>query len=509
MSHRNLFVTMIVLVGSVLVLMASTVTGQATNPISLSAIQPLGKPLGAPAVSPTPAYTVYLPLVIRSAASAATPTPTQTATVGAGTPTPTGTAVPTTPPGTQGALFLNRTFRTDSASAAVDAAGGSHLAYARYGAMVDGNQVYYAYCTANCGTESSWAAVMLIDRVEEVQLALTSDGHPRLLLRGPSPDWSTDFYKYAACDTNCTSSANWTIVDVTTTAFSPVYVNSYSGHHYFALDNLDRPRFLYQNTYTEAFYVYCDTTCTSPENWLKYPVNVDIFTDANTHPTLTFTSLGQPRITAVMGLGPTDYLAYITCDTACNDPASWTYAPLMERGSGHVSFVLRFTSTGQPRLVFNQGTISGTSGYLYYLWCSADCTVNTSWAGSSVGAQGQAEDPDLALNALNRPRIAFRSILSPDGLGYSWCDTNCESVSATWLGGLLEPSSDLDIEWDILPPLNCSGSYWWDGYRPSLALDTAGNPRIGYVAQHLHGGGSSCTVAEDFRAVRFAFFNQP
>jgi hypothetical protein len=74
---------------------------------------------------------------------------------------------------------------------------------------------------------------------------------------------------------------------------------------------------------------------------------------------------------------------------------------------------------------------------------------------------------------------------------------------------LVEPSSDLDVEWDILPPLNCSGSHWYGGYRPSLALDAAGNPRIGYVAQHLHGGGSSCTTAEDFRAVRFVFFNQP
>jgi hypothetical protein len=126
-----------------------------------------------------------------------------------------------------------------------------------------------------------------------------------------------------------------------------------------------------------------------------------------------------------------------------------------------------------------------------------------------LGAPGQTEDPDLALDALNRPHIAFRNILSPDGLGYFWCDTNCESPSATWQGGLVEPSSDLDVEWDILPPLNCSGSHWYGGYRPSLALDAAGNPRIGYVAQHLHGGGSSCTTAEDFRAVRFVFFNQP
>jgi hypothetical protein len=375
--------------------------------------------------------------------------------------------------------------------------------------MVDGNEAYYAYCAANCETESSWVKVILIDRVEEVQLALTSAGHPRLLLRGPSPDGNTTFLKYAACDFNCTDIAGWMIADVTTFTEPPYWVTTDSQPHYFALDNLDRPRFLYATGW-EAFYVYCDIACTSASSWWKYPINADIF--GSDYPTLTFTSSGQPRITATIADGTgTSYLNYITCDTACNNLASWTYTALMERGSGgiNVSFVLKFTSSGQPRIVFNQGSISGTDRYMYYLWCNNDCTDGANWAGSSLGAPGQAEDPDLALDALNRPRIAFRNILSPDGLGYVWCDTNCESNTATWLGGLLEPSSDLDVEWDILPPLNCSGSYWWNGYRPSLVLDTAGNPRIGYVAQHMHGGGDLCWIAEDWRAVRFVFFDQP
>ncbi len=463
MSHRKLFVKLFVLIVIVLMLTANT---------------------------------IYIPLIER-------------APVGSPTPTPTVTTTP--PPTTEGALFLNRTRSTDSASAAVDAAGGFHLAYAAYGAMVDGNQAYYAFCAVNCENEVSWGKAMLIDRIEEVQLALTSAGHPRLLLRGVSPDWSTDFYKFAACDSNCTNPASWSYADVTTTTFSPVFENSYSGHHTFALDNLDRPRFLYQDSYSVGYYVYCDAVCTNASSWWKYPISIDIFSDAYTRPTLTFTSADQPRISAVImgNPDPPNYLTYIACDADCSNLANWSYTPLMERGSGHVSFVLRLTSSDQPRLVFNQGSInSGPAGYLYYWWCNTGCANGANWADTSIGDEGQVEDPDLALDTFNRPRIAFRSNSPGDGLGYFWCDSGCESGSPLWLGGLVEPSDDLDAEWYIPPPGTCTTSFWYDGYRPSLALDSAGNPRIGYVAQHLYGGGA-CSADEDYRAVRFAFYNQP
>jgi hypothetical protein len=572
MSHRNLFVMMIVLVVIALMLMASTVTTQATDPISLSVIQSLDNLHVVSALGAPGDHSIYLPLVIKAAGGAATPTrtPTRTATLTKTTTpaTPTKTATPTstqtatrtptqtttpatltktaTPTSTQTAtrtptqtatrtptqtatrtptqtttpgnpygqegLFLDRTIKTDGASAAVDAAGGFHLAYVKSGAMVDGIQAYYSYCaaTVDCTIASKWGTVILSDRVEEVQLALTKGGHPRLLLRGPNPDGNTYFYKYAACDINCTTIAGWTIVDVTTFTEPPYWLSSYSLPHYFALDNLDRPRFLYAADW-DAYYVYCDSACTSATNWWKYPINADIFSGSD-RPTLTFTSLGQPRITTIISDSTTgnSYLYYITCDTLCINLANWTYTGLMERGSGgiNVSFVLKFTSSGQPRIVFNPAGILGTERYLYYLWCNNNCTDGANWSASSLGAPGQTEDPDLALDALNRPRIAFRSILSPNGLGYFWCDTNCESPSATWQGGVVEPSSDLDVEWP-LPPWDCTDSFWYGGFRPSLALDLAGNPRIGYVAEHRVRYGSSCTVHEDYRAVRFIFFNKP
>ena len=84
-----------------------------------------------------------------------------------------------------------------------------------------------------------------------------------------------------------------------------------------------------------------------------------------------------------------------------------------------------------------------------------------------MGAQGQAEDPDLALDALNRPRIAFRNILSPDGLGYAWCDTSCESTGGIWQGGLVEPSSTPPIS-AAARPMKPLGSLWTTLGMPTI-----------------------------------------
>jgi hypothetical protein len=60
-------------------------------------------------------------------------------------------------------------------------------------------------------------------------------------------------------------------------------------------------------------------------------------------------------------------------------------------------------------------------------------------------------------------------------------------------------------------PCSSTASYWNGGKRPSLALDAAGNPRIGYVAEHWVYAYefSACAVYEDMRAVRFVFFPKP
>jgi len=71
------------------------------------------------------------------------------------------------------------------------------------------------------------------------------------------------------------------------------------------------------------------------------------------------------------------------------------------------------------------------------------------------------------------------------GVGYAWCDTNCESTSAVFRRVLAEDTGALDTDWPLPRPLNCGYAHWLDGYRPSLALDGMGNPRIAVDADFV------------------------
>jgi hypothetical protein len=407
---------------------------------------------------------------------------------------------------TSSGLFLNKSNNTDSPSIAIDPAGGYHFAYSAYGPDVNGKEpAYYAYCASNCASAASWTITTVSDgvsKVSKVQLALDSAGRPRMLLYGEDPSFNHQ-WQYAACDTGCSSGANWTVVTLTPVSYIDISIFDYSPHN-FKLDPQGRPRFVYYDdalSNNGTFYAFCDANCTMLANWFQLRISTDILHQ----PELAFSASGQPRIAADIFANPgpsTGILNYLECNTSCtSDPANWSQTPLYERGGGNASWVLRLDASDRPHMLFYQGVPdSGPGDRLYYVWCDTSCTNAANWGRSSVGlAQTEGTNPDLVLDSQNHLRIAYQK--GADGLGYGRCDTNCESPSANWQHQLAESSSVLDVDWPLPPPANCSSAYWVGGYRPSLALDASGNPRIGYDALHLHGTG--CTAGEDFRAVRF------
>jgi hypothetical protein len=298
---------------------------------------------------------------------------------------------------------------------------------------------------------------------------------------------------------------------------------------YFALDPNGRPRFVYSDGiygHLGTYYAYCDGNCLDPEDWYETKINKDNgnqgpYRDEDFYyPALTFTSQGQPRILSDgVSLQDETFLFYLTCDNNCNLPESWHNVPLWERGSGmNVSYDLELNAQNQPRIAFYEGAkLNGEGDRLYYAWCNSACLNGNNWFGSNLGlAHSEGRGPDLELDAAGHPRLAY-ALYSEGGLGYSWCNNNCESANANWQHQAKETASYLYNVWPVAYPTHCDGGLW-DGVAPSLALDSAGNPRIAYDTTYH----ARCWYNYDTgewepwsvmhliqRAVRVVYFPQP
>lgn len=438
------------------------------------------------------AHQLYLPLVQEgqpetppTAPPPTTPPPT----------TPPPTAVPATPqPLELDALFADTEWRTNSASIATDGADNIHLGFTYYHGLAEDaptNGVYVT-CEANCADGASWQGVLMGEGVDEIQIALTPQGQPRVLYRiaSASNGWN---YFYAACESNCALPARWTVTYITSSeGMAPVELSDDElPQRYFALDPMGRPRFVYGDRaprHLGTFYAFCDADCTDRANWYEVRINEDNgnsgpYRDEDFYyPALTFTPAGQPRV-VVDGVSMEDefYLFYVACDRSCDQANNWSSVPLFDRGSGYeVSYDVAVDAQGRPRIAFFEGAqLGGGGNRLWYAWCNGDCTQPANWQRSEMGLPtSEGQEPDLELDGAGRPHVAY-ALYSEGGLGYSICQGNCESGSANWQHEVLESRNDLQMAWPVAMPSHCDGGLW-DGLTPSLALGSDDAPHIAY-----------------------------
>ena len=413
-------------------------------------------------------------------------------------------------PRSDGALFLDRERTTNSAGLAVDAAGGLHVAAAGYGTGLPGGtgpgRADYAYCPAeaDCAQPAAWARVVVAmaagptDEVVSAHLALTPQGQPRLLLAVKEPSRRGAAYLsywYAACDAGCTEPAGWTLVLVVDTNTLDLHALPEHTKRGFAVDGQGRPRFVFGSGTLN--YVTCDEACAEAEvdpetgvpvavNWRLTRMGRDLYVS---QPALALTAAGQPRVAAFIyeaddarvGVSSVDYFA---CDAGCDDAANWERTPLTRQGSDPTSLALRLDAGGRPRLALYQG------GRFRYAWCDGGCGAPANWGVYALFAEGDGHGADLVLDALGRPRLAFRAARPQAdgglgfGLAYAQCQADCESPAPVWWVALAEETDRLTAEFDRPPPGGCTIHTWVGGLRPALALDAAGDPRIAYDAEH-------------------------
>ena len=117
------------------------------------------------------------------------------------------------------ATAAGRYFAPDQESAsgviASDASGGLHAAYSGYDGVAS-NFVTYRFCAAACESESNWQSVPLpFTEPELVQIAVSPDGRPRLLIQSSMfVAGASVLFSYAECNAACTDADSWTIVPV-------------------------------------------------------------------------------------------------------------------------------------------------------------------------------------------------------------------------------------------------------------------------------------------------------
>jgi hypothetical protein len=354
----------------------------------------------------------------------------------------------------------------------------------------------YSYCpgpASSCADPTRWSdAVLFGERVNEVQVAVTSDGKPRLLVRRSGSRFNE--YDYYACDGDCTQPTSWTGVTVAEDAGGDL--NGFSlGNHYFALDDQDRPRFAYGNGWGNGqpngiYYAFCDAAdCTQPDSWQRTRalVGPDNVTTSGEAASLVFDGT-RPRMVInryVSGL-PAGLL-YLACDAGCDETGNWSAAELAPPGDkAWVSWDLALDAAGQPRLaLFEPAGIDITvGGALYYLACdAADCAQPEAWQ-RTLAASGEGRNADLVIDAQGRAHMVYdagqRGVV-----GELWCDANCGSAGS-WGRRILETNEALMAELTPASPLSCSQQEvaWLDAL-PSATVAPSGELVLAYDAKYV------------------------
>ncbi|HET9222866.1 MAG TPA: hypothetical protein VFO07_10200 [Roseiflexaceae bacterium] len=445
-----------------------------------------------------------------SARPAATTTYTLIASNSAGETRATATVTVKAPESVPSGFFTHRDYLMYNAATAVDANGGIHLAFnvsdEKHEENPTGEPALYTYCpgpATACTDPSKWSTlVSLTERVTQVQIAVTPDGRPRLLVGRARTDQNWTEYIYFACEQGCTNVDNWNGLIIAQPAGIEVFEYD-NPQHSFALDSQGRPRFVYANTWGNGepnaiHYAYCDAAdCTEPGSWstgdiMKGPEYKTLGLD---YASLAFVD-DKPRIVSRITLsGMATDTVYFECDELeCDQDFEWNHVFLPYPGEMlWTNWDLAVSKNGQLRVALYEPATPDivVGGKLYYGQCDDRCSAIDSWQFTQV-TSGEGKNVDLAIDAAGRTHMVYDAG-QRGTLGEVWCDSNCTNA-AQWQRRILETSEQLQREFAPASPLTCDQDQrvWLDAI-PSVAFDAQGR----------------LVVAYDVRNVTFCYYTDP
>ena len=437
------------------------------------------------------------------------------------------------------ARFAEQTWKTSNANVRIDAAGGVHIAFYYYESIFEERPTtaVYAFCASQCNQAGSWQSVQLAEEVNEVQLALSPAGKPRLLIRTRSTLFPNGKdYHFAACDDNCAQASGWSVTYILSShgTASVDYQEDEMPQRSFALDPAGRPRFVYldRNTLVEpdhlgVFYAFCDAQCTQQASWQQTRITEVIPSpfrmETLYYPALAFTPDGKPRLATAEFFPLNDgeaMLAYFECNDACTESESWRKVTLLPRGGGsEPSADLAIDANGRPRIAFYQESTLDGGKRLFYLWCNGGCLDAANWQQRDLGLDTfDGQEPDLELDRGGRPRIAYADY-NTGGLGYAWCNEGCDTANAQWQHKVIETRTDLQTAWNVPFPRDHCDAGLWNSLTPTLAFGADGNAYVAYDATYharcYYDDNPNDNIPPDWhfglvmRSVRLVAFAQP
>jgi len=412
------------------------------------------------------------------------------------------------------AFYVAPETSTAAAGIAVGPDGALHAVATSY--IDDGpDAVTYSTCRTDCANPANWTRVDIpVPGAVRAEIAVTPWGAPRLLITtdGSGGDASRN-YLFAECGTRpagnwggagasaaCLDPAGWRmgVVAGSEDSLLSTFLEYQMPHRSFALDDAGNPRFIYSdsNYFIEpdhygAFYMSCESDCTLRANWIETDIalHAGYSTEYFNDPVLALGPGGSAHVISwVYAFNPDgseapDDLYYYECRSDCTDRANWGRASVLNPGSGSYpspTWDIAVTSTGEPRIALFVGAGPDQADLehsLVYLWCETNCLVDNSWSGNVVFSEGYGEAPALALDAQDRPRIAF---LSPGAEPvYAACDETCDSDAAVWRGTVFEAGGDMAANRPVALPFTCDAELW-NAMTPDLAVGPRGDAYLAY-----------------------------